>query len=473
MHALARRVTGSTAGALVAGTIWGFWPYHTAHLGHLQLQALYALPLALLALHRLIAGGRRRDALWLGAGRRRSWPRRRSTTASSARLASRWRSIALTVGRPADGAPARVVGSSRSPVRVGAVLVAPFVWPYWQVQQREGFVRNLYEAARHAATPASYVERARGQPALRRRRMAAYRSRAPSRSSSSASSPLALAVARCYRCATARSLATGGVGGGARRRWVRALARPRRPASGLRDAASLGVRLPGDSRAGSLWRAGGARRGAAGRARHARARAMRPARGRRRIRSALGALLPLPCTVLLALIARGVRQPAAAAGRGAARWTTPVGAVAAQRARARRRAVSPCSATTREHAVHGRRAPSTAGRSSTATAGSGRRSSAALSTRCTGFRRSKSMWTLNDLDVRFVVSPEPVDTAALAAGRAGAAAERRHAGQPMRYIYELVWSEDVEARLGPPSTPVPPEPGPMPLSDARTSRTIG
>ena len=37
------------------------------------------------------------------------------------------------------------------------MLVAPFVWPYLQVQRREGFTRNLFEAARHAATPASYV----------------------------------------------------------------------------------------------------------------------------------------------------------------------------------------------------------------------------------------------------------------------------------------------------------------------------
>ena len=67
MHLLARRVTGSTVGALAAGTIWGFWPYHTAHLGHLQLQATYAMPLAFLALHRLVAGTRARDALVFGA----------------------------------------------------------------------------------------------------------------------------------------------------------------------------------------------------------------------------------------------------------------------------------------------------------------------------------------------------------------------------------------------------------------------
>ena len=40
---------------------------------------------------------------------------------------------------------------------VGAVVLAPFVWPYWQVQQREGFARNLYEASQHEAVAASYL----------------------------------------------------------------------------------------------------------------------------------------------------------------------------------------------------------------------------------------------------------------------------------------------------------------------------
>ncbi len=40
---------------------------------------------------------------------------------------------------------------------VGAVLVARFVRPYWEAQRREGFSRNLYEAAQHAATPLSYL----------------------------------------------------------------------------------------------------------------------------------------------------------------------------------------------------------------------------------------------------------------------------------------------------------------------------
>ena len=66
MFAFARAITGSASGALVAGLCWGFWPYHTAHLGDLPLQSLYLLPLAFLCLHRVVAGRRLRDALLLG-----------------------------------------------------------------------------------------------------------------------------------------------------------------------------------------------------------------------------------------------------------------------------------------------------------------------------------------------------------------------------------------------------------------------
>ena len=60
------RVTGSTPAAFVAGLAWACWPYRTAHLLHIQLQALYFMPLALLFLHRVVAGRRWRDAAALG-----------------------------------------------------------------------------------------------------------------------------------------------------------------------------------------------------------------------------------------------------------------------------------------------------------------------------------------------------------------------------------------------------------------------
>jgi hypothetical protein len=66
MHALVRAVIGSEGGAYLAGLAWGFGTYRFAHLLHLQLQALYFLPLAFLYLHKVVAGRRRRDAIVLG-----------------------------------------------------------------------------------------------------------------------------------------------------------------------------------------------------------------------------------------------------------------------------------------------------------------------------------------------------------------------------------------------------------------------
>jgi hypothetical protein len=66
---------------------------------------------------------------------------------------------------------------------------------------------------------------------------------------------------------------------------------------------------------------------------------------------------------------------------------------------------------------------------------------------------------LHDLGVRFVVSPAAVDTAAwpiVERAVVGDEADRR-------WIYELAWSPEVEARLGEPSAPVPPPAGAAPF----------
>ena len=155
MYAFARLLTGSRGGALVAGLAWGFMPFHFAHLLHLQLQSLYLLPLAFLCLHRLVAARRRRDAVALGVAA--------GLQAISSVYWGVVGAVAIAVGTVALNV---AVGRWRSALMVrrlllagvvGGVLVAPFAWPYWQVQQREGFARNLYEAAQHEAVAASYL----------------------------------------------------------------------------------------------------------------------------------------------------------------------------------------------------------------------------------------------------------------------------------------------------------------------------
>ena len=156
MHALARTVSGSERGAFIAGLAWACWPYRTAHLLHLQLQSLYFLPLALLFLHRVAAARRWRDAMWLGVAA--------ALQAMSSVYYGVMSAIAIAVGAVSV---AWTTGQWRGrrywsrillAAAVGGVLIAPVVWPYWVTQQREGFGRNLFEAVQNSATLQSYTQ---------------------------------------------------------------------------------------------------------------------------------------------------------------------------------------------------------------------------------------------------------------------------------------------------------------------------
>ena len=156
MHVLARGVTGSNRAAFMAGLAWACWPYRTAHLLHLQLQSLYFLPLALLALHRVSAARHWRDALVLGV--------LAALQAISSVYYGVMTAIALAVGAITLGWTtgqwrarqywSRVIVAAA----IAAVLVAPVAWPYWITQQREGFGRNLFEAVGNSATMQSYTQ---------------------------------------------------------------------------------------------------------------------------------------------------------------------------------------------------------------------------------------------------------------------------------------------------------------------------
>ena len=156
MHLFVRAVIGTETGAYLAGLAWGFGSYRFAHLIHLQLQSLYFLPLAFFFLHRLIAGRRARDTVWLGI------------TAALQAISSVYYGIigglALVVGGLALAAG---VGRWRNvavlrrlyyAAAIAGLLVMPIAIVYGRVAQREGFGRNLYEAGRSAAYASSYLQ---------------------------------------------------------------------------------------------------------------------------------------------------------------------------------------------------------------------------------------------------------------------------------------------------------------------------
>jgi hypothetical protein len=156
MHALARAVTGSTPAAWLAGLAWACWPYRTAHLLHLQLQALYFMPLALLCVHRLVAGRRWRDALGLGL------------TAALQAIASVYYglmtgiviavSVVILAAATGQWRSRRLWTRVAAAGVVAAVLTAPVMLPYIRSQQSEGFGRTMFEASNHSAAARSYLQ---------------------------------------------------------------------------------------------------------------------------------------------------------------------------------------------------------------------------------------------------------------------------------------------------------------------------
>ena len=156
MHVLARSVTGSTAAALVAGLAWTCWPYRTAHLLHVQLQALYFLPLALWALLRVAAAQRWIDAAWLGL-----W------SAGQAIVSAYYGVMAALTLLVAAPVLAWTTGQWRAPrfwtrvalaAAIAGLLVLPAAMPYFRSQATVGMGRSVFEAAGHAAALRSYAQ---------------------------------------------------------------------------------------------------------------------------------------------------------------------------------------------------------------------------------------------------------------------------------------------------------------------------
>ena len=156
MHVFARAVTGSETGAYIAGLTWACWPFRTAHLLHIQLQAIYFMPLALLFLHRVVARRRVRDVVMLAVAA--------ALQIMSSVYYGLMTAIVLAVAGPVLAIATGQWRSSRLWSRlaiaavVTSVLSAPVLLPYARSQQGEGFGRTLFEAANHSASLQAYTQ---------------------------------------------------------------------------------------------------------------------------------------------------------------------------------------------------------------------------------------------------------------------------------------------------------------------------
>jgi hypothetical protein len=160
-YLLVRHLTGSTVAGIVAGIAFAFAPYRGSQLAHLQVLNAQWMPLALLAMHRYLAGGSRG---WLAA------------------LAIAWLFQALSNGYfllffpvlvalwlawfgtapAAPGAPSpRGRAAALIVTLAGASLpLVPVLLRYKAVHSMLGITRSVDEMIRFSASPASFLHAA-------------------------------------------------------------------------------------------------------------------------------------------------------------------------------------------------------------------------------------------------------------------------------------------------------------------------
>jgi hypothetical protein len=154
MCLLARRLTGSLASGIVAGTIFAFVTFRFDHFMHLELQATVFLPLAVWCLDRAFESGRWRDMAGFGASlvlQVLSGIYYAVFLATALAVAIPWRWISLPPDRRLRFAKQMAVAAL-----VSAVVAAPYLAIYMQNRSSVG-ERADSEVRLYSATPLNYL----------------------------------------------------------------------------------------------------------------------------------------------------------------------------------------------------------------------------------------------------------------------------------------------------------------------------
>ncbi len=154
MWLYAARLTGNAAAAVVAGVIYAFVPFRFDHFMHLELQATFFLPLALLAVERLVETRSKRDAWLLTAavvGEIFSGIYYAVFLVTSLMIILPFRLKFLD-------APARkqIVKALLPAAVVAAIVVAPYMLVYVSNRATLG-ERKVHDIASFSATPENYL----------------------------------------------------------------------------------------------------------------------------------------------------------------------------------------------------------------------------------------------------------------------------------------------------------------------------
>jgi hypothetical protein len=150
-HALVYRLTGRHDAGVIAGLVYGFNPFRTAHFPQIQVMASYWMPLALLGLHGYVDT---RKSRWLCV------------------FAVAWLMQALSNGYYLLFFPVLVgmwmLWFARSPIRtfaaitlaavVGSLPLVPLLWTYRRIHSALNFQRGLSEVSSFGADVTSFVD---------------------------------------------------------------------------------------------------------------------------------------------------------------------------------------------------------------------------------------------------------------------------------------------------------------------------
>ena len=146
--------TGNRIAALLTGSVFAFNTHTLTRLPHVQALHMYGLPLALLAVDRLISSGRTRDAwliaLWLAV--------LGYTSGYLLVFGVVLVGVAMIVRAPEWLPRMRTVGVRLAIAALMAIVaIAPLSLPYRRAANEQGMVRSLAAVTEYSATPVGYL----------------------------------------------------------------------------------------------------------------------------------------------------------------------------------------------------------------------------------------------------------------------------------------------------------------------------
>lgn len=147
--------TGSVWAGVIAGLLYAFNSHSLTRFVHLQAQHVEFFPLMLYALDRVIVQPRLRYAVLLAAAFLlqalcSNYLLVFMTFAAIAAVAVRWDEL----GTPKKGMPAAYLLLAGV---MSAIALAPFLWPYYEVNRDKGLARSLNEVALYSASWRDYL----------------------------------------------------------------------------------------------------------------------------------------------------------------------------------------------------------------------------------------------------------------------------------------------------------------------------